>query len=512
MKKSFLIFIIAGFIFVSCSHDSVLKPSKSDAPKAVNTEDFVYLNKESMQIPAKMAGKNAFLITYYNSQEKKDNRSIDKNVDYSCFDHIPYNLEVLDIPLGEELSRGVYASEEPNFDKMSVGSIYNFYVLYDGNKSSKKFIKKFDGKNCNIWYFRSADKSFINLEDSDFELLANKFDDIYSAETKIFGSNVPNRFYSNTISYDACKRKVNILVYDIKNDAEESQTGGTFGYFSSKDFYERKSPYGYDTFVNSNLSECIYLDSYFYAKESTKKDAISTLAHEFQHLIYFVGKHLNYNLNDITWCSEMMSMVAEEIFQKKLDIDDLSSPKNRLRFFKYGSNFGFTDKVWSYCPDNNLNGTFEYANTYAFGSYLLHKFGIKTIKKIATNNYEGIESFNYGIPGEDSFDTEFYRFGRYYVEGMLDSIDTEGYELDEINLHDTRWKNDNSVIKNFYNLSDFSRIYSTNPLIWDAGTSPTPFFPQGFYVNYFGIVPDSGMTITNCIVNDPDIVQFVLLK
>lgn len=511
MKKNVLISTcISCFLLAGCSYDSVLKPTKYEAPKAVSTEDFIYAETDTVTIPATKAGKEAYLITYNNATSSSERMLNNEEVDYSKMDHIPYYLEVRDIPaLAENVSRVSVADDGPNYDNLDTSV---FFIGLDGKNEKKSFVKKATGNNCNVWYSQEANKSFINLQQEDFELLAEKFDDIYSREEKIFGDRVPKKYYSNTLSHSACKRKVNILLFDIKDDATENQTSGTYGFFDPKDFYLRKgndNPSNYKPY--SNLTECLYLDSHFFAYEKTRNDLISTIAHEFQHLLYFVNKHLNYNVDDITWCSEMLSMLAEEIFQDTLKLDDMDSPKARLRFFKYGSNFGFTDDVWTYCYSKNISGTFEYANTYAFGSYLLHKYGIKVIKNIATNIYDGIDSFTHAIPGEDTFDTEFYRFGRFYVEGILPAINTEGYELDEIDLRDTRWQVENTEIASFHNINLSEYTDTTNPLIWNK-VPDVELMSQGFIVQYLGEISPLGETYSRIKLDDPDYARFILLK
>ena len=268
-------------------------------------------------------------------------------------------------------ARSVSDSSETEY---SVGDTKNFYAFDDKDNVNTTYaagaVLKKVGDYCYIWY---KEKNGISLEDSVFDTIAEKFDSIYLKETYIFGSNVPEVSYNNIISVTD-STKIHILIYDLFDDSDETaeSKSGTYGYFSSSDMITNA--------LGSNKLEMINIDSYFLQED--QEGIISTLAHEFQHMLCFVQKSLNVNDQDAsTWFYEMMAMVCEDIMQTQLGISDKAAPCSRLYQFNYSYFLGFT--TW---------GTGEtvyasYANAYAFGAYLLRNFGIDFIRELAHNKY-----------------------------------------------------------------------------------------------------------------------------
>lgn len=227
------------------------------------------------------------------------------------------------------------------------------------------------------------------LSDEEFEKLGKKFDDIYEAETNLFGNITITKTIPGLITTSP---KIAILVNDIYCDSKESQTGGTFGYFSPLDLYTESDI--------SNLCEMIYLDSVLYKKYPTT--AISTLAHEFNHLLNSVNKEINnYHKNSSgkyvtdmcnTWFTEMLSVVSEDILFKnylKEGSESCSVYKNRLPYFCGSYNLGFT--AW---PESESALPY-YGNAFAYGTFLMRNYGgVQLINEIATNPYVNEDAIN----------------------------------------------------------------------------------------------------------------------
>ncbi|MDD6655322.1 MAG: hypothetical protein PUE59_09880 [Treponema sp.] len=117
--------------------------------------------------------------------------------------------------------------------------------------------------------------------------------------------------------------------------------------------------------------------------------------HEFQHLENFVNKVvLSSKKHSVsTWYNEMLSMLSEDIFTDLLGIALENAPANRLNFFNAYYPLGFYQ--WrsesNYFPSGDVY--ISYANSYAFGAYLLRNFGgIKLIKEICQNDFVDEES------------------------------------------------------------------------------------------------------------------------
>lgn len=542
MRKDMKRFLLgfAGFLGCICfwgcnsgsNNNSELDLSRENDAFSVSTDDFIYASTDEVRIPPEKVGKSIYLITYNNSYPNTKH-VVDKYnfKGKKCYIETPEstdkennskkysirNLNSNNYPLSKKVSRNANETSEPNYDEISVNDTVNIYVTEtddtldengywkDSGWKTRTAVKKCEGSFCNVWYIEDPSKPFIALSDSHFSSLAEKFDSIYDKEIKIFGSNIPRAYYRNTISNVACKRRVNIVVYDIGLNSNEEETGGTFGYFHDKDFFVRTASYRGDFVCGfSNLGEFIYVDSYFLSKYT--EQIYSTLAHEFQHLLFFVNKDLNYNMQVYTWNTEMMSMLAEEILQSDLGVNDIDSPKSRFRYFKTGSFYGFTDKVWDTFDD----GTFEYANTYAFGSYLLHKFGVSYIKKMVSNAYSGTAMITESLPEGETFNTLLYKFAKSYIDGYYQEINEGAFLIPGIDLLDSKWTMTEEWVRNFYKESD-SFFKSYNPVI-NSGYYMAPVYPQGFYVMNLGTVGEEGAIFSSLKHSDSNVFRFIYLK
>jgi hypothetical protein len=88
----------------------------------------------------------------------------------------------------------------------------------------------------------------------------------------------------------------------------------------------------------------------------------------------------------------MLSLVAEEMLQKTIGIDDKESPKSRLKIFNRYYYKGFTN--WQEGNEVYI----YYANAYAFGAFLIRNFGgSKLIKEIVNNSYLNQESITQAL-------------------------------------------------------------------------------------------------------------------
>ena len=270
------------------------------------------------------------------------------------------------------------------------GDKASFYISVKSNLESKDFradfVLKESGKHCNVWCVEKDSAYMMKnpLSSDVFTQVREKFDEIYPVQIQIFGDNkFSDSKWSNLLqNYNG---KVNILIYDIANDACESQTGGVYGFFHSLDFHTDSN--------YSNKTECINVDSFFFNKDT--EGSFQTLFHEFQHLENFVNKVVlsSNNRSVSTWYNEMLSMLSEDIFTDLLGIELENAPANRLNFFNAYYPLGFYK--WrsesNYFPSGDVY--ISYANSYAFGAYLLRNFGgIELIKEICQNDFVDEES------------------------------------------------------------------------------------------------------------------------
>ena len=238
---------------------------------------------------------------------------------------------------------------------------------------------------CNVWVVNS-DKYLTS--DTKKQKLAEKFAAAFAAfypvVTNVFG-NESDEIYTSYVSTSLISgkyttspmtevsdtgEKINIVIYDLFQDGEG---GNVLGFFSSGDYYAK------DFYSYSNVGKYFYVDSFFAIQAESVNTIISTLAHEFQHMVHFgvKGNDTDTNFN------EMLSMLCEDMMQKFLTdngykIEDKDSPKSRMLEFMI-EYFGCGIRGYD-------NTSLAYANAYAFGSWLCRQYGgAALVKKMMSN-------------------------------------------------------------------------------------------------------------------------------
>ena len=392
MKKEF-IFIesaIILFIFFGCSN-----PSNTGGGNITPSNKDVFLIKYNPSYNFVLHNKTGYVEN--NQRAATDSSDSSNSSDFSSSSYIKTSYDKRINPnidrLNSEItkthpllqktsanSRNILASEIQTTEQTyTVGTTRNFYYFSSEDKDDvtpAEFTCKYVGNYCYVWFYNSnntltPESSFTG--NTSFKTLAEKFDSICETEQKYFGKHNQNSFYTNIIKG---REKIDIIVTDLEGDAKEGQNSGKFGYF-----------YRVDTFTDINTSNktlAIYLDSYFYLK--FPEECYSTLVHEYNHLLNWINKMLIHEVNNDkqmeSWFTEMLSMVAEDMFQDILGIKDINSPKSRLYQHLNGSYIGF--KNWA--DDDSVY--YNYANAYAFGAFLARNYGgAELIKKIATSEY-----------------------------------------------------------------------------------------------------------------------------
>lgn len=211
--------------------------------------------------------------------------------------------------------------------------------------------------------------------------------DIYDWVTNLYGVPWGSHSYSNLIGSTSANT-IDILFYDI--DADNSDTGGILGFFYSKDNYLSSSV----SFSNERLM--FYADSVLTAKadgttwevtDAWPAEMISTLAHEFQHMIHFYQKNTLKSVvssNTDAWIEELMSMMTEDLVAEKIGVNgprgvsgsdgtagsyaanDQSSRPAWFNHYPY-----LSQAYWA----NDSAVYYRYAINYAFGAYLSRNYG-----------------------------------------------------------------------------------------------------------------------------------------
>ncbi len=425
-----------------------------------------------------------------------------------------------------------------------VGDTKNFWVFdskdssgnpIENNSQQYPFTLKAIGSKCLIWFHtptiavQGLPEPSINISESSnpFQDLANNLDSVFDKEMAIFGSNVINQFGDEIISAPA-GTKLNVLIYDICGDGSISNQGAFLGgLFSSKDIF-LQSYLG--TLAKSNECECIYADSYLFKNDidNNKKSITSTLLHEFQHLLHFINKTIkiaeltNEGVISQTWFNEMMSMCAEDIFQSQLGLADADSPKNRMSTFNAYHYIGF--RTWRSGDDVLIS----YANSYAFGAYLMRNYGgIQLINKLATNNYVDESAITDALHecgyANENFESVLKKFANVCInlenntntsnislnKSISQSFGNTTYNITGINLLNYYNTVANNLLPAFYDYQNRNQpISGTNnskiygPVILSQGLYFTSQIgPTGYFISYLGVLesnpsfyPVSGIT------------------
>lgn len=481
--------LIAGtaLLFTACVNDAGGGSSEADASFSSNEVCYTVPDDvKSISFPSSANGKKCFVIY---SNEKFENQ-------YNTRDSVKFNIDDIEEKRSAEnepelkvyekaikFSDGFYRDEiyfnTKDFPKYNLNNsrtaravigageenYYNKHTPEDNkskfwvySKNSKnvdeetfELIGESSKKHCRIWFCKNTivDKSTLS-----FNSLATAFDEVFEKETAIFGNNgVDGSAYAITCEDG---QMVDVLVYDIFGDANDKQTGGVFGYFRAYDFYQNKDLEKQKKAKTSNECQVISVDSFFLlkdqegyedpsTKETVKTNKVeSTIIHEFQHLLNYCNKSDNYD----TWFTEMLSMVAEDIFQNKIGLSDNDSPKSRISFTFDQPYKGF--KNWPEDTDDE-NVHYSYANAYAFGAYLLRNYGgIELIHEIATNEYvdeAAITNALYMLGYDETFDSVFQKFGMVYIfteentpyslnKSFNDNYKGVNYNITGVNLND----------------------------------------------------------------------------
>ncbi len=296
----------------------------------------------------------------------------------------------------------------------SVGDSRTFYLDIDGVKTTSTTLRltrtvntKFGDKTLNIYVSNDSfddgsgcQKSYCVTQDM-VDAMADKFlqsgldNDIYDWETNIYGEEWgadASKKYSNLIGQTD---EITILLTDIDDDNDPNK--GVIGYFWAKD--------NMTNLDGSNQEIMFYIDSVMYANrgnedfwsttEKMPMEVLSTLAHEFQHMISFYQKSILRGGGESTsiWLDETLSCATEYLLSSKIktytprqiSYDDGSAGSYPIiegqfpYFNKYINQYTLTS--WS-------NTSAQYGGAYALGAYILQNYGgAKLLHNIMQNNY-----------------------------------------------------------------------------------------------------------------------------
>jgi hypothetical protein len=302
-------------------------------------------------------------------------------------------------------------------------------------------------------------------------LLAGLDNDIYDWVTDIFGVPWGNAALgSSNLIAPTSPQEIHILLYDI--DGDGAPVGGnayTVGFFYARDNYEHTS--NGSALDKSNELVMFYMDAELFADDEYDdgwlltdywpQAVVSTLAHEFQHMIHFYQKQVIFDTGSTqTWLNEMCSMIAEDLVARNMQVDGprgvlysdgsagtAGNEYGRLPYFNYYNDIPVSQ--WS-----ASDPLASYSINYALGAYLARTYdGAAFFRDVVQCNKTGTDAIVYalGQHGESglTFGDILQRWGaavllsdnetdppsdlRYNVGDFV--TDSLGYKLGSINLY-----------------------------------------------------------------------------
>ena len=318
-------------------------------------------------------------------------------------------------------------------------------IYVDNNTDITSFILKSatlraKGDYCYVWvvddYYTSESASSSKVDSSTAQTIASKFDKIYPAIRNVFGeeSDYLINYETSTQSkldaslsmenYSATGTMVNIVIYDIGADSELSSSSqcGIVGYFYSKDYVYPTSSVSESSVINySNAGKYFYVDSSYAV--SYFDTVISTLAHEFQHMINYNVKTIEQSLSPSTAYNEMLSMLCEDMMQDLLEIDDDDSPKSRLQGFNA---YYFLSGLSEY---NSSYAVVSYANSFALGAWISRQYGgAALVQEIMKNDSVDNDSITAAV---NSLNGTSYDFDDLFKQFLLAATGNETYTMNQ---------------------------------------------------------------------------------
>lgn len=283
-----------------------------------------------------------------------------------------------------------------------LGDVENF-TIYNGKIKEYSTIQaKLQGVGDHVLVW--SDTS-INVPYSNIAKMISEFDNnIYSNVQNYFGEEPqPENFEV----LRTAGQKVNIVITPLLTSGGESWAGG---YFYSIDLFSKAE------YPNSNQRKIIYLHHYGDRNEIDYQ--IGTIAHEFQHMIFYNQQVLNNNrLDNSTWLNEGFSQLAEDIAG-------------------YGYKDGVANELYAFL-DNPQDTSLllwegqdrDYNMSYLFARYLNDRFGSRII--------DGVHSIggNYKNAVETYTGLSFRRIFRDFAFALwLDDESSDCYGLSSINF------------------------------------------------------------------------------
>ena len=338
---------------------------------------------------------------------------------------------------------------------------------------------------CNVWIVDDEKHIPQSKRKEVAETYAQKFAKMHPVVCKVFGKESDLIYvtsegdFASMNEFSETGTKVNIVMYDLYNDGI---SGKVIGMFSNRDYFKNGLTVSGNEIDSSNEGKYLYIDSYLATKNL--EYTLSTIAHEFQHMINFSVKAMNQQASDSNF-NEMLSMLCEDMMQEYLNVQDAYTPKNRLRRFL------------SHYYDAGIRGQAtslqSYSNAYAFGAWLARQYGgAALIKEMMSNgkaNNECIAAAVSAIEGRAfTFDDLFQEFIAACFDGELSARNKDAPQtIRSEDGYDYPMRNIN--LTEITNLGETMTIFEN-----DAITEIAPSY--GIFLKTFGEIDGNTVTLS----------------
>ncbi len=369
----------------------------------------------------------------------------------------------------------------------STGIFYRSSDTTDPTAATARKVISDGVKTLNIWvsddsYGVGCAKAKCVTQDmvdalADTFLKTDSDNDIYDWVTNIYGEEWGSDAETKYDYLIPANNEITILLTDIDDDGlPASGEGRVVGFFWPKDNFDKSVVTG------SNERIMFYIDSVMFANgeapwsidDMWPKEIVSTLAHEFQHMIHYYQKNIlrytDISQNTDTWINEMLSETTEDIIATKIG----HSVEGRYPTFNENNTLSLT--TW--------NGMLaDYSKVNVYGAYLLRNYGgAKLLHDIVHNSFSDEEAVVYAV-------NQFSNVSGKTFADLLSEWGVAVMLSDHDNLVDTPEYNIGTLFEDVYG----STIYTMNSInLFNYIPQPTIYTtsgtiqPQGNYYYKIG--------------------------
>ncbi|WP_018247611.1 hypothetical protein [Orenia marismortui] len=475
MKKNSIIIIILAFMLIlgGCSSS---KEATSDLSEVINYNSAgvykeIFSADESKEVNLGTIAKGEFAIVAVSPLDLNSNSNFEfdgqievdfsaenrDNIVISSSQNINNNQKKKSRSISNKVSNNLEQvkldAQMRQFENELINKNYQMINRLENNVSIQAVYQQGDKKEFKISNYsdridnnvtatleKVSERAYIFVDDnyyiasSKLDTFAAEFDNqIFDTDMEYFAKHDYN---SGGYDFDS-NEKVIILITELDNDATD---GTLMGYFAPWDLFPEED------YVASNQADMFYINSWS-INNMDLDDTLATLAHEFQHLLFFVEKefHTKRQVND-TWINEGFSGLAEYLNGYYAYTGDarITDSEGYSGYFDYPQ--GESLLYWN----NQLS---DYGASNLFAYYLYQKYGTEVIKEIMTSDQDPIDLISNQHEDFSSLfldwaitnyitDDSNNRFGQYNYPMQLeyypnDVILNESYNRDDFTINST---------------------------------------------------------------------------